>query len=78
MGDIADLMMATGARIGEVLALRWTDVDLNSVHPTLVLNGTIKTESGKGTYRKAIERARTVTLPEFAIAMLRRPSRGSR
>jgi len=72
MGDIVDLMLATGARIGEVLALRWTDVDLDSTRPMLVLSGTIKTEPGKGTYRKAIERVRTVTLPEFALAMLRR------
>jgi integrase len=72
VGDIVDLMLATGARIGEVLALRWTDVHLDSVPPTVILGGTIKTEPGKGTHRKAIERARTVTLPEFAVAMLRR------
>lgn len=72
MGDLVDLMLATGTRIGEVLALRWTDVDLDAARPTLIVNGTIKTEPGKGTYRKPIEGTRTVTLPEFAVAVLRR------
>jgi integrase len=30
MADIIDLMLATGARIGEVLALRWSDVTLEA------------------------------------------------
>ena len=30
MADIIDLMLATGARIGEVLALRWADVALGA------------------------------------------------
>lgn len=76
MADIIDLMLATGARIGEVLALRWADVALEADRPNLTVNGTIKTEPGKGTYRKASPKSdssvRTVVLPEFAIAVLRR------
>ncbi|WP_374063872.1 tyrosine-type recombinase/integrase [Corynebacterium belfantii] len=32
--DVVDVLMSTGARIGEVLALRWEDVDFakNTVH----------------------------------------------
>jgi integrase len=43
---------------------------------TLTINGTIKTEPGKGTYRKGSPKSdssvRTVVLPDFAIAVLRR------
>jgi integrase len=76
MADIVDLMLATGTRIGEILALRWADVALDADRPTLTINGTIKTEPGKGTYRKASPKSdssvRTVVLPDFAIAVLRR------
>ena len=76
MADIVDLMLATGARIGEVLALRWVDVALDDTRPNLTINGTIKTEPGMGTYRKASPKSdaslRTVVLPDFAIAVLRR------
>lgn len=74
MADIIDLMLATGAHIGEVLALRWSDIDLEAVPPTLSVNGTVKNESGKGTHRKGIKRVRTVALPEFAVVLLRRRS----
>ena len=52
MADIIDLMLATGCRIGEILALRWSDLDLDLDLPILTVSGTIKTETGKGTYRK--------------------------
>jgi integrase len=70
MGDIIELMLATGARIGEVLALRWRDVDLGA--RTVAINATIKTESGNGTYRKSLARPRTVELLEFALLVLDR------
>jgi integrase len=76
MADIIDLMLATGARIGEILAVRWVDVALDAARPTLTINGTIKTEPGRGTYRKPSPKSdasvRTVVLPDFAIAVLRR------
>jgi len=74
MADIIDLMLATGARIGEVLALRWNDIELEAEPPTLSINGTIKTEPGKGTHRKEIQGVRTLALPEFAVGVLRRRS----
>jgi integrase len=70
MGDIIELMLATGARIGEVLALRWRDVDLGA--RTVAINATIKTESENGTYRKSLARPRTVELLEFALLVLDR------
>ncbi len=63
-------MLATGARIGEVLALRWSDVDFDA--RSLSIDATIKTESGKGTYRKPLGRARTVEMTDDAVAILRR------
>ena len=69
MADIIDLMLATGARIGEVLALRWNDVNLDT--RSLAINATIKTEPGRGTYRKPLAGSRIVALPEFALAVLR-------
>jgi integrase len=69
MADIIDLMLGTGARIGEVLALRWSDVDFDARH--VAINATIKTEPGKGTYRKPLADPRPVALPEFAITVLR-------
>jgi integrase len=75
MADIIDLMLATGCRIGEVLALRWSDLDLDGDLPILTVSGTIKTETGKGTYRKATPKTdtsrRTVVLPRFAAELLR-------
>lgn len=77
-GDIADIievMVGTGARIGEVLALRWADIDLGA--RVLEVNATIKTESGSGTFRKSLARPRLVALPERAALALharRRPS----
>ncbi len=70
-GDIADItevMLGTGARIGEVLALRRTDMDLSA--RVVEINATIKTESGIGTYRKPLSRPRMVTLPESTVSVL--------
>ena len=76
MADIIDLMLATGGRIGEILAVRWEDVELDANRPNLTISGTIKTEPGKGTYRKPSPKSdaseRTVVLPHFAVAVLRR------
>ena len=82
MADIIELMLATGARIGEILALRWVDVAPEATRPNLTINGTIKTEPGRGTYRKASPKSdasvRTVVLPDFAVAMLKRRQAAAR
>ncbi|HET7690088.1 MAG TPA: tyrosine-type recombinase/integrase [Nocardioidaceae bacterium] len=69
MADIVDLMLATGARIGEVLALRWRDVDLDA--RTIEINATVKTEAGTGTYRKLLPRSRSLELPTSAVEALK-------
>jgi integrase len=73
MVDVIELMLATGARIGEVLALRWRDVDLEA--STVEINATIKTEPGKGTYRKELARPRTAELSEYTTLLLGRRRR---
>ena len=76
IGDIIELMLATGARVGEVLALRWRDIDLEA--STVEINATIKTEPGKGTYRKVLARRRAVDLSEYTTLLLRRRRRTMR
>jgi hypothetical protein len=67
MADIIDLMLASGCRIGEVLALRWSHLKLDGDLPTLSVSGTIKTETAEGTYRKPTPKSdasrRTVGAP---------------
>src|SRR3546814_14590337 len=75
MADTIDLMLATGARIGEILALRWIDVHLDGDRPKVTISGTIKTEPGKGTYRKPSPKSdsslRTVIIPKIGRASCR-------
>ena len=68
IADIIEVMLGTGVRIGEVLALRWADIDLGA--RVVDVNATIKTESGVGTYRKALARPRLVALPDGAALVL--------
>ena len=70
MVDIIELMLSTGARIGEVLAIRWRDIDWEA--RTVAINATIKSESGNGTFRKLVPKHRKVELSEPALVVLRR------
>jgi len=88
--DLLTLMVGTGLRIGEVLGLRWRDVDLEGVpmsgvdgtltlQPILAVTGNIVRVRGKGLLRNAgkTEKAlRIVPLPRFVTDMLaaRRPA----
>ncbi|WP_298445924.1 tyrosine-type recombinase/integrase [Gordonia sp. (in: high G+C Gram-positive bacteria)] len=78
--DIVDVQLATGARIGEVLALRWQDVDLEANRPTAHICGTLVLlpggrAAGGGLFRQEHRKAKdryTVFLPKFAVATLLR------
>ncbi len=74
LADIVDLMLATGARIGEILAVRWEEADLAAEHPTLTICGTIVYLKGKGFFRQEWTKSdagyRAVILPRFAVGML--------
>ncbi|MFE9187811.1 tyrosine-type recombinase/integrase [Micromonospora haikouensis] len=74
LADVVDLMLATGARIGEILALRWADLDLATERPTLTICGTLVFVTGQGFFRQPWTKSdagyRTVVLPRFAVGML--------
>lgn len=74
--DVVDILVATGARIGEVLAIRWRDVDLSADRPTLTITGTVVHLKGEGLRRqdhpKTASGRRTVVLPRFAVDTLMR------
>lgn len=78
LADIVDLMLATGARIGEILALRWQDIDLTK--GKLTICGTLifikKLGWSRQDWPKSESGHRTIFLPRFAIELLlrRRPS----
>jgi len=71
--DLVFFMLATGVRIGEALALVWSQVDF--VEGTVQITSTLIRVKGEGLLRKGTKsRAgeRTLALPESAVAMLRR------
>ena len=74
LADIVELLIATGARIGELLALRWQDIDLDDDRPTATICGTIVFIKGRGFLRQNWTKTdagfRTVILPDFAVDVL--------
>lgn len=70
-GLLVTLALGTGARIGELLALDWSDVDLDAA--TLSIHGT-RSNTGVGPTKSA-RGMRTVALPPFALAALRAETR---
>ncbi|NVM98406.1 site-specific integrase [Arthrobacter sp. SDTb3-6] len=75
--DVVDIMLATGVRIGEALAIRWSDVDLSAEKPTVTVRGTIIDVRGKNglqiqDHPKSANSRQRYFLPPFAVEMLRR------
>ncbi|MGV0717172.1 site-specific integrase [Mycolicibacterium sp. XJ662] len=71
--DPITLLIATGLRRSELLAIRWTDFDAEGC--TLAVRGKIIRVSGEGLRRvdetKSAAGRRIVPLPQFAVEMLR-------
>ncbi|SLL18597.1 tyrosine-type recombinase/integrase [Mycobacteroides abscessus] len=72
-----ELLAATGARPGEVLAIRWQDVDLLDDTPSVTVNGTVMDHDrvpGKTIHRQDSRKggapAITVLLPKFGVEAL--------
>ena len=76
--DVIDVMLATGCRIGEAMALRWSDIDLASTPATATINGTVIFAKGQGLKWQAHPKSEgsrlTYSLPAFARDMLFRRS----
>jgi integrase len=76
--DVIDIMLATGARIREALAIWWKDVDLKSEKPTATVNGTIVYMPKQGLtiqdHPKSANSRQRYFLPSFAVEMLLRLS----
>jgi integrase len=69
-----DVMLGTGLRIGEVLALRWGDVDLDATRPTITVTATLVLIVGQGTVRQEYPKTkageRTIVIPPFTVEAL--------
>ncbi|WP_166845089.1 tyrosine-type recombinase/integrase [Isoptericola sp. BMS4] len=75
LGDLVDLMLATGCRIGEALSLRWHETD--TAEHVVYLTGTVVREKGVGLFRQDTtkgKKPRGLLIPEFAVQMLERRS----
>ncbi len=73
--DVVDVMLATGCRIGEALALRWADVDFGDDDrpATVTITGTNVRVKGAGIVRQDSTKGRKVAkllLPAFAVTTL--------
>lgn len=74
--DILDLLLATGARIGELLAIRWRDVELDA--GAVTISGTIVSTDEKPArlirqaHPKSSTSRRRLALPPFAVEALMR------
>jgi hypothetical protein len=72
LADIIDLMLATGTRIGEVLAIRACDIDDRQ----LTISGTLVEVRSLGLFRQSWTKSdagyRTVVLPQFALDVIAR------
>lgn len=79
--DLVDVQLGTGTRIGELLALRWSDIDLEADNPTATISGTLARlpgtrAAGGGLTRQNHPKTdagwRVVKLPKFAVDTLLR------
>ncbi|MGL5819272.1 MAG: site-specific integrase [Phycicoccus sp.] len=70
--DLCAFMLATGTRLGEVLAVRWDEVDLDAA--TVDITSTLIRVTGRGLIRKPTKSEagiRTLVVPSWCVAMLR-------
>lgn len=68
--EIMDVVRGSGMRIGEVLALRWQDVDLEA--GTATVAGTADDKGGRSDFPKTEKSRRTIPLAPVALEALRR------
>lgn len=70
--DVVTMLAATGARISEVLGIRWQDIDFRA--KTVAITGKVNRIPGQGMIRESFWKSaagdRVLPLPAFAINML--------
>ncbi|TFB97874.1 tyrosine-type recombinase/integrase [Cryobacterium sp. HLT2-28] len=73
--DIIEVMLGTATRIGEALAHRQCDVDMDADPPRVNISGTLVVHNGAGTLRQAHpkthESNRVIAAPQFAADVIR-------
>ena len=73
--DIIEVMLGTATRIGEVLAIRQCDVDLDADPPRVNISGTLVVHNKAGVHRqehpKTHESNRVIGMPPFAVEVIR-------
>ncbi|MEO7846161.1 MAG: site-specific integrase [Nocardioides sp.] len=81
--DIVDFALGTGARIGEVLAVTWRDIDLAGTPPTVHIGATL-VEPRRGFVEELLRqpttksrKERTLALPDAVVVMLTTRRRAS-
>lgn len=71
LSQIVEVMLGTSARIGELLAIRLGDLDLETPIPSVRISGTIVSRKGEPTHRqhhpKTARSVRRIALPGFAL-----------
>lgn len=76
LGDLFELFIATGARTAEILALRWSDVNLDATPATVSIHGTVIIGADGRVmvqeHPKSESSRRRLKLPAFAADMLTR------
>lgn len=74
--DLIEVMLGSGQRIGEALALRRCDVDLHADPVQVTISGTLIVVKGKPVYRqdhpKSAASRRTIAIPAWTAEVLRR------
>nr|WP_276584555.1 site-specific integrase [Brevibacterium permense] len=74
--DSIDVMLGTGVRTGELLGIRWQDIDLDADVPTVSVMGTVSSKKGQGVVWKPAPKSetskRTLYLQSIAVEALRR------
>lgn len=76
LGVIVEIMLGTSGRIGEVLAIRVRDVDIETRTPSIRITGTIISPKGEPTSRqdhpKSASSRRTIAIPNFTVEAIKR------
>lgn len=75
LAELLEVLIGTGVRIGEALALKWDDIDLDADVPTLLVSGTVVMVNNKlerQDHTKTASGRRMLALPDYVVHALQR------